>query len=104
MQNINNLVNQNLPHITTNTIILIVISIIAIRLLIKVISGITKTIAFIAVCWFILMAVQSTNIANIPLVKQAYTKIEKTIPSKELWSKASSYVKDASKIIHNKQN
>jgi hypothetical protein len=47
------------------------------------------------------MSVQSTNIVNIPLIKQAYTELEKVIPSKELWTKASSYVKDAKLINKN---
>ena len=98
MENVNNLIDKQLPHITTNTLILIIMAIIAFYILIKVISGIIKIIALIAICWFVLMTVQSTNIANIPIVKQAYVKIEKVIPSKELWTKASGYVKDASKI------
>ncbi|MFL0247278.1 hypothetical protein [Candidatus Clostridium stratigraminis] len=98
MPDVNNLINQQLPHITTNTIILIIVAIIAIYVLIKVISSVIKIIAFLAVCWLILMSVQSTNLVNIPLVKQSYTAIERIIPSKELWTKATSYVKDADKI------
>lgn len=98
MPDVNNLINQQLPHITTNTIILIIVAIIAIYVLIKVISSVIKIIALAAICWLILMSVQSTNLVNIPLVKQSYTAIEKIIPSKELWTKASSYVNDANNI------
>ena len=45
------------------------------------------------------MSVQSTNIANIPVVKKAYVEIEKIIPSKELWTKASSYMNNVNKKI-----
>lgn len=98
MENVNNLIEQQLPHITTNTIILIIMAIIAFYILMKVLSSVIKIVALIAICWFVLMSVQSTNIVNIPLVKQAYSTIEKIIPSKELWTKASGYVEDASKI------
>lgn len=98
MENVNNLINQKLPHVTTNTIIFIIIAIIAIYILIKVMSKIVKLIALVAICWFVLMSVQSTNLANIPLVKQAYSAIEQVIPSKEIWTKASGYVKDAGKV------
>lgn len=98
ISNMSNLINHRPLQITTNTIILIIIAIIALYILIKVISGVIKIIALIAVCWFVLMSVQSTNVVNIPLVKQAYVTIEKIIPSKELWIKASGYIKDVSKI------
>lgn len=98
MENVNNLIDKQLPHITTNTVILIVMAIIAFYILMKVISTAIKIIALIAICWFVLMSVQSTNIANIPLVKQAYVTIEKIIPSKELWTKASGYIEDATKV------
>lgn len=98
MQEINNAINQNVPHVSTNTILFIIIAIIALYVLIKVVSTIIKVVAIIAVCWFILMSVQSTNLANIPLVKQAYTSIEKVIPSKDIWTKASSYVKNVDKV------
>lgn len=98
MENVNNLIDKQLPHITTNTVVLIILAIIALYILIKVISGVIKIIALIAVCWFVLMTVQSTNIVSIPLVKQAYSTIEEMIPSKELWIKASGYVEDAGKI------
>lgn len=98
MGNVNNLINESLPHITTNTLILIIIAIIALYILTKVISSVIKIIALVAVCWFVLMTVQSTNIVNIPVVKQAYVSIEKIIPSKELWTKASSLANEANKI------
>lgn len=92
MENINAIISKNPIHITTNTIILIFIAIIAFYILIKVMSSIVKIVAFIAICWFLLMSVQSTNIANIPIVKQSYVEIEKVIPSKELWKKATEYI------------
>lgn len=98
MENVNKLIDKQLPQITTNTVVLIIMAIIAFYILIKVISGVIKIIALIAVCWFVLMTVQSTNIVSIPIVKQAYVKIEKIIPSKELWTKASDYIEDAGKI------
>lgn len=98
MPNVNNLINQKLPHITTNTLILIIIAVIAFYVLLKVISSVIKIVALVVVCWFVLMSVQSTNLVNIPIVKQAYVSVEKLIPSKELWSKASDYVKQADKI------
>ncbi|MBE6067818.1 MAG: hypothetical protein E7211_09015 [Clostridium lundense] len=98
MENVNKLIDKQLPQITTNTVVLIIMAIIAFYILIKVISGVIKIIALIAVCWFVLMTVQSTNIVSIPIVKQAYVKIEKIIPSKELWTKASDYIEDAGKL------
>jgi hypothetical protein len=93
------MISNHSIHITTNTIILIIIAIIAFFILMNVMSIIIKIIACIAICWFLLMSVQSTNIANIPVVKQAYVAIEKVIPSKELWTKASSYINDSRKRI-----
>ena len=98
MLDITNLMDKNLPHITTNTLILIIIGIVALYILIKVVSNLLKIIAFIAVCWFLLMSVQSTNLVNIPIIKQTYSAIERIIPSKELWTKASSYIKEIDKI------
>lgn len=98
MENVNNLISQQLPNINTNTLILIIGAIIALYILMKVISGVIKIIALIAVCWFVLMSAQSTNLVNIPLVKEAYDTIEQIIPSKEVWTKASGYVEDAGKI------
>jgi hypothetical protein len=94
LENISAMINANPIHITTNTIILIIIAIIAFYIFINVISSVIKIIACIAIIWFILMSVQSTNIANIPVVKQAYVEIEKIIPSKELWKKASNIIEN----------
>ena len=94
MEQINSIISKSPIHITTNTIILIIGAIIALYILMKVMSSIIKVIAFLAVCWFLLMSVQSTNIANIPIVKEAYVVIEKIIPSKELWIKATEYIND----------
>jgi len=99
LKNISTMINKSSIHITTNTIVLIIIAIIAFYILINVMSSVIKIVACLAICWFLLMSVQSTNIANIPIVKQAYVAIEKVIPSKELWTKASSYANDASKKI-----
>ena len=99
MRNISTFIIKNPIHVTTNTIILIIIAIIAFYILLNVVSSIVKIAACIAICWFLLMSVQSTNIANIPIVKKAYVEIEKIIPSKELWTKASSYMNDANKKI-----
>ena len=99
LQNISTMISKKPIHVTTNTIILIIIAIIAFYILINVMSSILKIVAFLAICWFLLMSVQSTNIANIPIVKKAYVEIEKVIPSKELWTKASSYMNDANKKI-----
>ena len=95
------MINKSSIHVTTNTIILIIIAIIAFYILINVMSSIIKIVACVAICWFLLMSVQSTNITNIPIVKQAYVSIEKIIPSKELWTKTSSYMNNASKKIYN---
>jgi len=99
LKNISTMISKNPIHVTTNTIILIVIAIIAFYILLNVMSSIIKIVAFLAICWFLLMSVQSTNIANIPIVKKAYVEIDKIIPSKELWTKASSYINDANKKI-----
>lgn len=98
MKYANDLINQKIPHINTNTLVFIIIAIIAFYILVKVVSKIVKIVAVLAICWFVLMSVQSTNIANIPIVKQVYNGIEKVIPSKELWSKASGYINDANKV------
>lgn len=100
MENVSNLINKNIPHVTTNTILFIIVAIIAFYILIKVVSKVIKIIAVLIICWFLLMSVQSTNLANIPIVKQAYNTVNKFIPSKELWTKASSYVNKADKMIN----
>ena len=50
------------------------------------------------------MSVQSTNIADIPIVNKAYTEIEKVIPSKELWKQATEYINYEKNEIQNKVN
>ena len=93
------MISKSPIHVTTNTILLIIIAIIAFYILLNVVSSIVKIVACIAIFWFLLMSVQSTNIANIPIVRKAYVEINKIIPSKELWTKASSYMNDANKKI-----
>ncbi|BCZ45473.1 hypothetical protein psyc5s11_15400 [Clostridium gelidum] len=86
MEKINDLISKSPIHLTTNTIILIAVAIFAFYFVLKAIEGIVKIIAIIGVCYFVLMSVQSTNLVNIPVVKETYTAIEKIIPSKELWT------------------
>ena len=95
MQKVNDIISKNPIHLTTNTILLIVISIVAFYILIKAIGGMIKIIALVVVCWFVLMSLQSTNLVNIPLIKQTYNAIERIIPSKALWTEA---LNDANKI------
>ena len=85
MEEINNLISKSPIQLTTNTIILIVVAIVALYVVIKAIGNLIKIVAMIGVCWFVLMSLQSTNIVNIPVIKETYTAIEKIIPSKELW-------------------
>jgi hypothetical protein len=92
MDTINEIISKNPIHITTNTIIMVVLVAVGLYILVNVISSIVKIIAVIAIVWFLLMTVQSTNIADIPVVRQAYTEIEKIIPSKELWRQATEYI------------
>jgi len=63
------------------------------------IEGIVKIIAIIGVCYFVLMSVQSTNLVNIPVVKETYTVIEKIIPSKELWTETLDKVDKINKVV-----
>ena len=86
MDKINDLISKSPIHLTTNTIILIAVAIFAFYFVMKAIEGLVKIIAIIGVCYFVLMSVQSTNLVNIPVVKETYTAIEKIIPSKELWT------------------
>lgn len=86
MNEINDLISKSPIHLTTNTIILIAVAIVAFYFVMKVIEGIVKIIAIVGVCYFVLMSVQSTNLVNIPVIKETYTAIEKIIPSKELWT------------------
>lgn len=95
MDKINDLINQSPVHITTNTVVLIVVAVIAMYILIKAISNLIKIVAMLGICWFVLMSLQSTNLVNVPVIKDTYTTIEKLIPSKELWTEA---VDKASKI------
>lgn len=100
MEEINSLISKNPLHLTTNTIILIAVAIIALYILIKAIGNMIKIAAMIAVCYFVLMSLQSTNIVNIPIVKQTYTTIEKVIPSKELWTEAIDKVDKINKVVN----
>lgn len=102
MDGINNLLSKSPIHVTTNTLIMIVLALVALYILVHVISSIIKLIALIAVCWFILMSIQSTNLASIPIVKEAYTQIEKVIPSQELWRQATQYINYEKNQIQNK--
>lgn len=95
MEKINDLISKSPIHLTTNTLLLIVVAIVALYVLIKVASGIIKIIATVAVCWFVLMGLQSTNFVNIPVIRETYTAIEGLIPSKELWTEV---VNNAEKI------
>lgn len=96
MQNVNNLISKSPVHLTSNTIILIVLAIIAFYIVSKVIGVIFKVVMIVIACWFVLMCFQSTNIVNIPVIKQTYTKIEQMIPSKVLWTKTA--IEGADKI------
>ncbi|PJI09500.1 MULTISPECIES: hypothetical protein [Clostridium] len=104
MEKINSVIGNGLPHVTTNTVIFVIIAIVALYIFMKVMSKIIKVVAVIAVCWFLLMSIQSTNLANIPIVKQAYNTVNKVIPSKELWQKASGYVNSAGKVVNDLKN
>lgn len=86
MESINNVLDKTPVHLTSNTIVMAIIAIVALYIVIKAISGIIKTIAIIGVCYFALMSVQSTNLVNIPLIKDTYTAVEKMIPSKDIWT------------------
>jgi len=101
MKTVNNLINKNPIHFTTNTILLIFIAIVAFYILIKAVAGIIKIIAVVAICWFLLMSAQSTNLVNIPIIKQTYNVVEKVIPSKALWTKATNYIENDAKKVSN---
>jgi len=100
MEEINSLISKNPLHLTTNTILLIAVAIIALYILIKAIGNMIKIAAMIAVCYFVLASLQSTNIVNIPIIKQTYTVIEKVIPSKELWTEAADKVDKINKVVN----
>lgn len=99
MEEINSFVSQNPLHLTTNTIILIAVAVVAIYILIKAIGNLIKIAAMLAVCYFVLMSLQSTNIVNIPLIKQTYEVVEKVMPSKELWTEAVNKVEKINKVV-----
>lgn len=99
MEEINSFVSQNPLHLTTNTIILIAVAVVAIYILIKAIGNLIKIAAMLAVCYFVLMSLQSTNIVNIPVIKQTYAAVEKVIPSMELWTEAVNKVEKINKVV-----
>ncbi|AWK49630.1 hypothetical protein DIC82_00340 [Clostridium beijerinckii] len=100
MEKINDLINKSPIHLTTNTILLIVVGIVAFYILIKAIGGMIKIIAIVGVCYFVLMSLQSTNLVNIPLIKETYTEIESLIPSKELWKETINNVDKINKVVN----
>jgi hypothetical protein len=100
MEKVNEIIRENPIHLTTNTIILIVVAIIAVYVLIKAVSGIIKITAIVGICLFVLMSLQSTNLINIPVIRETYNAIESVIPSKELWTK----VVDKAEKINNAAN
>ncbi|EKQ51640.1 MULTISPECIES: hypothetical protein [unclassified Clostridium] len=99
MEKINDLISQSPVHITTNTIVLAIIAIVGFYILIKAIEGFLRIAAFIGICWFILMSLQSTNLVNIPVIKDTYTAIEKIIPAKELWTEAVDKAGKINKVV-----
>ncbi|AVK48084.1 hypothetical protein AXY43_08615 [Clostridium sp. MF28] len=100
MDKVNSLIKNTPIHLTTNTIVLIIVAIIALYILIKAIAGIIRIAALIGVCWFILMSIQSTNLINIPIIREAYTTVEKIIPSKELWTEALDKEDKINKVVN----
>ena len=100
MEKINDLITKSPIHLTTNTIILIAVAIFAFYFVIKAIEGIVKIIAIIGVCYFVLMSVQSTNLVNIPVIKETYTAVEKVIPSKELWTETIDKAEKINKAVN----
>lgn len=100
MEKINDLISKSPIHLTTNTILLMAVGIVAFYILIKAIGGMIKIIAMIGVCYFVLMSLQSTNLVNIPLIKETYTSIESLIPSKELWTETIKNVDKINKVVN----
>ena len=100
MEKINDLINQGQVHLTTNTILLIVVAIVAFYILIKAASAIIKIIAVVGICWFMLMSLQSTNLVNIPGIKETYTAIEEIIPAQELWTEAVNSVDKINNVVN----
>jgi len=99
MEKINDLISKSPIHLTTNTILLTIVAIVAFYIVIKAIEGIVKIIAIVGVCYFVLMSIQSTNLVNIPIIKETYTAIEKIIPSKELWTETLDKVDKINKVV-----
>lgn len=100
MEKVNDLISKNPIHLTTNTIILIVVAIVAFYIVMKAIEGIVKIIAILGVCYFVLMSIQSTNLINVPVIKETYATIEKIIPSKELWTDALDKADKINKVVN----
>ncbi|OOM13756.1 hypothetical protein [Clostridium saccharobutylicum] len=100
MEKVNNLMSEAPLHLTTNTIILASITIFAFYILLKAISSMIKIVAVIGIFYFVLMSLQSTNLVNIPAVKETYTTIEKIIPSKELWTDALDKADKINKVVN----
>lgn len=100
MEKVNNLMSEAPLHLTTNTIILAAITIFAFYILLKAISSMIKIVAVIGIFYFVLMSLQSTNLVNIPAVKETYTTIEKIIPSKELWTDALDKADKINKVVN----
>ena len=100
MEKINDIISKSPIHLTTNTIILIVVAIVAFYVVMKVIEGLIKIIAIIGICYILLMTVQSTNLVNIPVIKETYTAIEQIIPSKELWTETIDKADKINKVVN----
>lgn len=100
MEKVNDLISKSPIHLTTNTIILIVVAIVAFYIVMKAIEGIVKIIAILGVCYFVLMSIQSTNLINVPVIKETYATIEKIIPSKELWTDALDKADKINKVVN----
>ena len=100
MEKVNDLISKSPIHLTTNTIILIVVAIVAFYIVMKAIEGIVKIIAILGVCYFVLMSIQSTNLINVPVIKETYATIEKIIPSKELWTDALNKADKINKVVN----
>lgn len=100
MEKVNDLISKSPIHLTTNTIILIVVAIVAFYIVMKAIQGIVKMIAILGVCYFVLMSIQSTNLINVPVIKETYATIEKIIPSKELWTEALNKADKINKVVN----
>jgi hypothetical protein len=100
MQEINNIISKNPIQLTTNTIILIALAIFAFYCVMTAIKGTVKIVAIIGACYFMLMSIQSTNLVNIPIIKETYTDIGKIIPSKELWSETIDKADKINKVVN----